>query len=328
METPRARFVIATSLLGSIACNIIDDEPGSGGDTDGSTDEQACVDQFSLLLMEGCPPGYSAQLVYDGGGSTVVNMDDPGVGVGLGIGLLVDFGATAGADWVGYKVWQNSRCTMGCFGPVCPEEQFGCYASFPGDAGLCAHYCTDALDQQACNDLAMTCLGSGGDDGLDETGTSDDGGLDETGEASGGEELQAYDCSQWQPHTVQPVGEATFLVPQPLIDELILRAGDPLVECDGVRLRPSAAGFWSISKMRETGLLGALGLRVGDELRALGGVELDSLDSLMRVLGRFLQDDGAPRRFPAHHPGFVLHARRGARDVVLDLRIGAVVAGG
>lgn len=310
------------------ACNIVDDEPtlDDSGGTGGPSDNEVCIAQLETLKEVGCPPGYELHMVFDGSDSTVVLADDPGAAVGLGAGLVVHFGGKAGADWVGYEVTQGPTCSVGCFAPRCGEGQYGCYAINPVTNGLCTYYCQDeAIEPQACDEVAEACLDS-------DPGMVDGGGLDETGggeggadETTGGVMDEPFDCSRWHPEAIeQPEVGGPFRVPQTLVDQLVMQSGDSLVECDGVRLRPSRDGHWTISKMRHAGLLGALGLRVGDELRRVDDVELDSLDALASVLGRFIDDDGSPRQFDPSHPGFSLRVRRGREELVRRLRVVAV----
>jgi hypothetical protein len=315
-------IVLAAGLRWTTACNLVDDEPAvAEGGTDGPSDEQVCAEEFAALLEAGCPPGSLPQQHYDGGTSTVVLADDPGARVGLGVGLVVSFGGGAGADWVGSQVTQNSLCTTGCFAPSCGDGQYGCFAHWMSGA-LCSHYCSDeAIDQQACDELQQTCLGT--DPGAGGT-TGDDGGLDETGdEATGGGALdEPYDCGRWHPEAVvRPLPDGAFHVPQALVDLLVASLGDVLAECDGVRLRQGGDGGWVISRMRSAGLLGALGLRVGDELQAFDGVALDSLDALVGVLGGFVAEDGSARPIAPSHPGFSLRVRRGGQTLVRRLRV-------
>lgn len=325
-------FALSWVVLAGQACNLVDDdEPtavGSGG-TDGSADEQACLDAANTLLAMGCPPGLGPQVFYDGGGSRVVSIDDPGARVGLGVGLVVHFGGEAGADWVGYGVTQNSVCTYGCFAPSCPDGQNGCFAHWMS-GGLCANQCSnEPIEQQACDEIQQACLDAEADSG--ET-TGEEGGLDETGggETTGGGADEPYDCSRWHPEAIEaPEPGGAFLVPQAIVDELVLGSGDALAECDGVRLRQGSGGRWVISKMRTRGLLGALGLRVGDELHAFEGVDLDSLDAIVGVLtASFLTEDGNPRQLSPSHPAFSLKVRRGEGRVELGLKVVPSAAGG
>lgn len=332
MNKPTVTLVLAMPVPWAMACNIVDDQPQIDPEdaTDGSSDDdESCTEDFANLLEAGCPPGSLPQQFYDGGTSTVMLADDPAAQVGLGVGLVVHFGGQAGADWVGYQVTQNSKCTTGCFLPSCPTGQDGCFANWMTGA-LCAHYCTDAvIDQHVCDEFALSCTGAdptgagtmGDDGGLDETGGDGDGGDDET---TGGVIDSPYDCTQWHPELVgQPVAGGPFHLPQALVDELVQSNADALAECDGVRLRPASSGRWMISKMRSGsgGLLGALGLRVGDELAELDGVGLDSTDALLGMLGRFIDEDGGPRQFSPGHPGFALRVRRGEQELEVGLRV-------
>jgi hypothetical protein len=115
---------------------------------------------------------------------------------------------------------------------------------------------------------------------------------------------------------------AGFHVPQALVDQLVLGNAEALAACDGVRLRQGSDGSWVISKMRRRGLLGALGLQVGDEIRALDGKKLDSNDAIVGVLTTsFLNEDGNPRQFSRSHPGFSLEVRRGERRFEVGLKV-------
>jgi hypothetical protein len=179
--------------------------------------------------------------------------------------------------------------------------------------GLCSFSCSDAVDQPACDAASQVCAG----DGVG-TGSSGDG-LDETGDGAMGE---TYDCSQWSPGLIgQPVAGGPFAVPQALVDALVLGSAEPLAECDGVRLRQGSSGGWVIARMGSGGLLGALGLRVGDELEAFDGVALDSLDALLGILGRFVDEDGSPRQFLPSDPTVALRVRRGEQELVRGLRV-------
>lgn len=317
-----------SATVSSVACNVVDDEPGntSGDGTGGLSGAEVCAEEFAALLQVGCPPGSLPWQEFDGGNSTFVLLDDPAAWAGLGVGLVVHFGAGTGADWAGYYVTQNATCSTACVIPNCQDGQNGCFASF-SSGELCSHYCVnEEIDQQACNDLQQTCLASEGDPSADGT-AGEGGGLDETGggETTGGvmdEPYEPYDCGRWHPEAVrQAVPGGAFQVPQVLVDQLVLGNADALAECDGVRLRQTSDGRWVISKMRDGGLLRALGLRVGDELMALDDIELDSLDALVELMGRFVDEDGNPRRFSPNHPGFSLRVRRGGRDFQREVRI-------
>jgi hypothetical protein len=111
MVIERRRMACMWAVAGwTGACTLVEDQPGIGdsaGTGSADVDDQACVDSFAALLAVGCPPGFAPELEYDGGASTVVLVDDPEAGVGLGVGLLVEFGGQAGADWVGYHVMQK-----------------------------------------------------------------------------------------------------------------------------------------------------------------------------------------------------------------------------
>ncbi len=324
MNKPHVMIFLAAATQWMTACNLIDDEPGPrpGEDTGGSADDdQKCLDAAQALDELHCASGYTPQLHYDGGGSTIIEIDDPALAVGLSVGLLVGFGAGTKADWVGYKVTQNTVCTFGCF-IGCQSGQDGCV----GDPELngCL-WCADSIEQQECSDFVASCEPAEPDDdgGLDETGGGE--GLDETGgeETSGGVMGEADGCGQWHPEAVRrSVPGGAFHVPQALVDQLVLGNAEVLAECDGVRLRQGSDGRWVISKMRRRGLLGALGLQVGDEIRALDGKELDSIDASVGVLmASFLAEDGNPRQFSTGHPGFSLEVRRGERRFEVGLKV-------
>ena len=110
---------LTASAPWAIACNLIDDEPGtvSGDDTGGLSGAEACAKEFEAMLELGCPPGSYPWQDFDGGTSTIVQLDDPGARVGLGVGLVVHFGGGVGADWVGYHVTQNATCSTACLLP-------------------------------------------------------------------------------------------------------------------------------------------------------------------------------------------------------------------
>lgn len=323
MNTPYVMVFLAASAPWATACNLIDDEPGtvSGDETGGISGAETCAKEFEAMLELGCPPGSYPWQDFDGGTSTIVQLDDPGARVGLGVGLVVHFGGGVGADWVGYHVTQNATCSTACLVPSCPDGQFGCLTHF-ASGETCGLSCSsEEIDQQACNELELACLEY---DASAEGTAGDDGGLDETGGGETGEGVadEPYDCSAWHPESIQqPLEGDVFHIPQTLVDQLILDNAETLAECDGVRLRLNGHGHWMISKMRSTGLLGALGLRAGDELDSLDDVELDSLDALVEILGRFVDEEGNPRRFAPSHPGFTLRVRRGERDLQRVLRV-------
>lgn len=328
MSKPTALASIPTIAWCLAACTIVDHQPtlDDSGGTGGPSDNEVCIAQLATLSEIECPPGLSPYAEYDGGASTVVLIDDPGVGVGLGAGLVVYFHGEAGADWVGYQVLQNSKCTMGCRAPDCPQGQTGCFSIDEVTYGLCAYYCSnDAIDEEACKEFSQECeigrSGTGGSGGLDETGGS--GGSDEAdGETTGGAHDERYDCSQWHPETIRPpMPGGPFLLPQALVDELVRSDADALIECDGVRLRQRSDGHWVISQMRSGGLAGALGLRIGDELTALDDVELDSLEAVIAALDHFVEEDGDPRQLSPDHPGFTLRIRRGQGSFPIALRV-------
>ena len=317
MNKPYVTTFLAALAQWATACNVVevDDEPRPepGQDTgDPADDHQECLDAVQVLPELDCRPGYTPQLHYVDGGSTAIDVDDPAVAAGLSVGLLFGFGAGAKADWVGYDITQNSVCVVGCF-IGCQPGQTGCVGD--PDVTVGCLWCGDGIEQQACTEFVSAC--QPGD-------PEDDGGLDETGggETTGGVMEAPYDCGQWHPEAIrQPVAGGAFHIPQAIVDELVLGVAEPLAECDGLRLRQASDGHWGISRMNNPGLLGALGLRVGDELRMLDDIELDSLGALASVLARFIAEDGTPRQLGVGHPGFTLRVRRGERDFVRQLRV-------
>lgn len=334
MTKPTVAILLAASVLYTTACNLVDDDqpkpdPGEG-DTDGFSDNEVCVQALDTVAELECPAGFAPQVHFDGGTSNVILIDDPTAQVGLNLGLFVDFGAGAGADWVATQVTQNSVCTYGCFSS-CPAGESGCFMN-PASGGSCT-MCGPDIDEQYCVDFVLACQGidPGGTGGSDDGGLDESGGADETGGAdTTGGVMAGYDCSTWDPSIVyqlEPAG--AYHLPQALVDQLVIGTADALAECDGVRFRETSTGHWAISAMGQSGLLGALGLQIGDELQAFDGVALTSLDAIAGILvTNFLTENGTPRQFTAAHPGFSLRVRRDERRFVLGLRVDPASSGG
>lgn len=293
------------ALLG--ACNIIDDEPPetTGGTTDGSADAQACVESWDSLLTAGCPAGYVPHIVYDGGSSTVVRLDDPAAAASLG---LILFESGVGADYVGIEVFQNTACTLGCFAPPCQSGQHGCYGN-RADGSLCGHYCTDNLDEMVCTEFMLECGNQDPGATTGDTGEDTSEGLDETGGESQG---AAPDCSEWNERPKGIITETGPVLNQDAFAEIVSNYGAPLIECEGVRVRRDANGGWTVSKMREGGFMSLLDLRVGDTIKGFNQYTLDSSDALMNALA-FLQNDQTVTQ------DMVLHVQR--EDVNIDIHV-------
>lgn len=292
--------MVAVAACGG--CKVLDDdEPpttsGTGGDA--VAEIGACAEILELVLEDGCPPSSYPQVHYDGGSSTVLRLDDPSVAAELELGMLIQFGVRSGADWVGYNIIQNGDCTAGCFVPGCATGNYGCYATY-ADGNLCSFWCDSIEDADACTDLSATCLGVDSDGGLDDTG--------------GG--VAPYDCDDWRPESVQSSG-GIHVVPRSLVDTLAREDAEALIECDGLRLRQGPEGYWSISKMADSGILGRLGLQLGDELRSFDGVSLDSFDGAIKAMDDIVGDDGP----------FLLRVRRRHADVDVRFRVSAAPRG-
>lgn len=328
-------ITLSLSVSCLLACNLIDDEPsssddGGNGETGdpGPTDNEVCLAALDALPDLECAPGFSPQLFFDGGASNIVLVDDPAIQVGANVGLLVNFGVGAGADWLATDATQNTACTFGCFAGCAPGgSQDGCFSN-PASGGSCM-YCADEIEEGACTDFVLACQGIDPDPG--DGGGDPDGGVDETGgadESSGGgadttSGAMAYGCEDWDPSSIyQPTAGGPFRIPQALVDQLVLGTADALADCDGVLFREANDGHWAISSMSGTGMLGALGLQVGDRLLSFNGVQLDSLDAIASTLVTdFLTKDGSPRQFSAADPGFSLRVRRGQKRFVVGLDI-------
>lgn len=328
----RATTILLTAAMSASACSLVDDEPpdqhvsttggGEEADTEDPSDNLACINFYNATTAEGCPPGYTPQIHYDGGQTNVILADDPAAVVGANVGVLVNFGAGVGADWVAASFLQNSVCTAGCFAPQCDDGKDGCFAT-PASGGTC-HLCADTIAGQDCVDLVLACGGIEPDPG-DTDGTGDSGGADETGGAdtSGGAMAGGYDCTTWNPDAIyQKTKGSPYVVPQLIVDQLVYGTAGALAECDGVLFRETSTGHFAISAMSGTGLLGGLGLQIGDEIQALDGVELDSLDAIAGVLiGEFFSPTGAPRQFSTDDPAMSFRVRRGKSQFLLTLQI-------
>lgn len=175
MHEPVAVILLAALARWAIACGPSDDDAETGGQEDSADssqqaqDRQVCRDGAVDLPEVECPPGFLPQ--YRSGHiiSTVVLAEDAAVPICGDQGLLVDFGAVPGAEWVGYEATKNSICAFGCFAS-CNAGQMGCF-----DLRTGGHYCNWSIDEQSCTDFVAN-----GTDACGLESTDDDGGSDET----------------------------------------------------------------------------------------------------------------------------------------------------
>ena len=279
---------IGAALIGAGvgACNLVDDEPPTVEDTEGTGDSE-CQAQLELAAAE-CLPGMQLFATYDEGSSNVLLVDDPEVSVGVGPGAWL-IQVSGSADYIGSYQHEGESCTVGC-GWCQPGESL-CHSGLdengvPQGCMLCIPFGIPDLGAQ-CAQFMEACQGegldeTGSDGGLDETGS--DGGLDETGsddDMNESEGLLEYDCAQWDPSgavTLDAKGNA--VVDATIVEEIAVHYGDPLADCDGTSFRQRSDGYFSIGSMAPNGLLAQMGLRPGDTILAIDGEPMNDIDTI------------------------------------------------
>lgn len=316
--------VIALNLTTALACHVVDDDEPQVGDT-GPSSADICLAGVDSLSDLHCEPPYQPQFFQGGDMSTVINLDDPSVGVNVGGGMIVHFGA--GADWVGVNVTTNGDCAFGCFAvAACGPGSYGCFAdTMPNDC----FYCGPAITADDCSDFIAACTGtaadtsggevdgSGGSDGAG--GADDTGGADTSGGAddTAGVEEATWDCATWDPSKAGRLTAAdasTFVVPQAVIDDLVNSSLATLGICDETKFsRKDGSSEWRVSAMHPKGLLARLDVRVGDVIERWNGAPLENSDVISLLAVDFFDAHGAPKQFTASHPGFTVQIRRTVR---------------
>lgn len=313
--------VISINLTTVLACHVVDDDEPQVGDT-GPSSADICLAGVDLLSELQCEPPYQPQFFQGGDMSTVINLDDPSVGVNVGGGMIVHFGA--GADWVGVDVTTNGDCAFGCFAvAACGPGSYGCFAdTMPNDC----FYCGPAITADDCSDFIAACTGSaadtsggGGDSSGDAGGADGAGGADTSGGAddTAGVEGSPWDCATWDPSKAGRLNAAdasTFVVPQAVINDLVNSSLATLGICDETKFsRKEGSSEWRVSAMHPKGLLARLDVRVGDVIERWNGAPLGNSDIISLLAIDFFDAHGAPKQFPTSHPGFTVQLRRTVR---------------
>lgn len=273
---------LTTALLtsGLLACSLVDDdEPPSGGVGDtGNVD--VCIAQ--LQTAEGvCEPGMTFASMFDGGGGSIILIDDPGATIGVGPDAwLVQVGAAA--DFIASHTVDDSTCSAGC--GWCEPGQSVCHQGLdetgkPVGCLLCVAYGTPDPGVQ-CAAFMAVC------DGLDETGADDDG-ADETGAEIDSSVMEigdpdAFDCRDWDLEQAVVVDEqGTLILDAAIVEMAAAHLGEPLAKCDGTRFRQRSDGYFEISALAPSGLLARVGLERGDVILGIDGESMHGADRVV-----------------------------------------------
>jgi hypothetical protein len=264
---------LAAALLASLvlACSLVDDDqPPPVGDT--GVEPGICSAQLEAAKAQ-CLPGMVFESIIEGGGGTVILIDDPGAAVGVGPnGWLVQVAAEA--DYVASYQFEGPTCTAVC--GWCARGQSICHQGFdasgtPVGCVLCLPH--DVPDPGAqCAEFMAACVG------VDGTGPDGDG-ADETGADS---EAMAFDCRDWAlAEAVVVDGRGTVIVDAGVVEMAAVHFGEPLAQCDGTRFRRRADGYFEVSALSASGLLAQIGLEHGDAILEIDGEPMQEADRLI-----------------------------------------------
>lgn len=295
---PLALGSLTRALLASgvLACSVVDDEPPIG---DTGQTEHACQEQLETLEAA-CLPGMRLELMFEGGGGSIILIDDPGATVGVGPDAwLVQVGAEA--DYVASQQLDGVTCTGGC--GWCARGESVCHQGLdesgaPIGCLMCLPYGVPDVGTQ-CATFMAACAGldetGAEDDGVDETGAGDDGDdgddgdedVDETGAESDSGALQladpdAFDCRNWDLDGAVVSGmRGDVIVDAAVVEMAAAHLGEPLAKCDGTRFRRRSDGYFEISALAASGLLSRIGLEQGDILFAIDGESMHGADRIV-----------------------------------------------
>lgn len=307
---------LATALLAScaLACSLVDDDQPPVADTgDTGPDEDVCLAQLETAADE-CLPGMIFHSMLEGGGGSMILIDDPGASVGVGPDAwLIQVGTEA--DYVASYQFEGATCSAGC-GWCNPGESI-CHQGFdetgtPMGCLMCVPYGTPDMGTQ-CAAFMAACTGQ------DETGADDDG-ADETGAESDSGAMEiadpdAFDCRGWDLDDAVVLDDRGDVIIDAAIVELAAaHFGEPLAKCDGTRFRSRSDGYFEVSALSGNGLLARIGLQQGDVVLAVDGEPMRGAD---RVISKAMD------LFMGAHPAsqLTLVVRRGATTIDKLVRI-------
>jgi hypothetical protein len=315
---PPRRRKLSTLVVGclgtSAACNLVDDEPRVDPDaTSGGAgeDRQSCLETAAEIQAE-CEYPLQFWVSSEGGGSTMLLVDDPSASVGIGPGAWLVQVATA-ADYVGMYQYSGDSCEIGCgwcalgqhvcHGGLADDGLPLCWACLPFDAPDAAAACLAALSTCADGEGGSddgTTSGTGGEDGVDETGSE----VIEPGASN------PYDCTMWRPgEGVSRDHSGALVLDATLIEDLRVFHGEPLVSCDATRFRWRSDGLLEVSRRADQGLLAQMGLVPGDVVLAIDGRSMNGYDAVMRTVDELLASG-------SRRTAFTLAIQRGNRRFV------------
>lgn len=250
--------------------------------------------------------------MVEGGGGSVILVDDPGAAVGVGPNAwLVQVGAEA--DYVASYQFDGTTCTLTC--GWCEQGESVCHQGFneggyPLGCLMCVPYGTPDPGAQ-CAAFMASCAGLG------ETG-GDDEGVDETGVDSDAMEvagLESFDCRGWDlTDAVVSDERGNVVVDAAVVEVAAVHFGEPLAKCDGTRFRGRSDGYFEVSALAPTGLLARVGLEQGDVILAIDGEPMRGAE---RVVSKAMHLFTGPR--PASE--LTLVVLRGGRTIIKVVRI-------
>lgn len=109
-QTSTGSLITALLASGILACSLVDDEPPVA-DT-GDDPNESCIAQLEAAQVQ-CLPGMHTEFMVEGGGGSVILIDDPGASVGVGPDAwLVQVGAEA--DYIASYQLDGVSCTAYC----------------------------------------------------------------------------------------------------------------------------------------------------------------------------------------------------------------------
>lgn len=319
-QTSTGPLITALLASGILACSLVDDDEPPVADTGDSDPGNGDCSTVKETAAAHCLPGMNFEAMVEGGGGSIILVDDPSASVGIGPNAwLVQVGAAS--DYVANYEFEGTTCSVGC--GWCQPGESMCHQGFdeqgiPVGCMMCIAYGTPNMGAE-CAAFMAAC------DGLDETGADDPGadetGADETGADSDSEGMEladpeAFDCRDWDLREAVVVDDrGTVIVDAAIVEMAAAHLGEPLAQCDATRFRRRSDGYYEVSAMAAGGLLARIGLERGDTILAVDGEPMHEAD---RIVAKAMD------LFMGGHPASVLTlvVRRGGQpiDKVVHIR--------
>lgn len=276
-------LISALLASGILACSLVDDEPPVADAGDTGPIENVCLALLETAEAQ-CLPGMHFESMVEGGGGSIILIDDPGATVGVGPDAwLVQVGAEA--DYVASYQSDGATCTAVC--GWCEPGESVCHQGFaengvPLGCLMCVAYGTPDIGAQ-CAAFMTACAG------VDETGAdgTDDDGADETGAESDSGVMDfadpdAFDCRDWDLDEAVVLDErGDIIVDAAIVEMAAAHFGEPLAKCDGTRFRRRSDGYFEVSALAASSLLARIGLARGDVILAVDGEPMRGADRVV-----------------------------------------------